>query len=129
MIFTGFFWRQIFFGSTGPWHLFNVTFIDLSFALNFKLIEALHGGLPKLETKLATLAILPVKWYLKMNISATTGNFRNLFEIWLHYTCTHGMSQYECQSHSRVFCFKFVHKKVHKKLVFGTGTLSVLRLT
>jgi len=42
------FWRQIFFGSTSPWYLFNVTFEDLSFAPNFKLIEALHGGLPKI---------------------------------------------------------------------------------
>ena len=41
------FWRQIFFGSTSPWYLFNVTFEDLSFEPNFKLIEALHGGLPK----------------------------------------------------------------------------------
>ena len=35
-------------GSTSPLNLFNVTFEDLSFAPNFKLIEALHEGLPKI---------------------------------------------------------------------------------
>ena len=43
----GVFWRQIFFGSPGLWHISNVTFEDLSFAPSFKLIGAMHGGLPK----------------------------------------------------------------------------------
>ena len=47
MIFAGFFWRQIFFGSPGLWLISNVTFKNLSFAPSFKLIGALHGGLPK----------------------------------------------------------------------------------
>ena len=51
MVFAGFFWRQIFFGSPGP-YISHVTFEDLSFVLSFKLIGALHEGLSKTETKI-----------------------------------------------------------------------------
>ena len=51
VIFAGFFWRQFFVKTPGPWHIVNVTFGYLSFALSFKLIGALHRGLPKTEQK------------------------------------------------------------------------------
>ena len=124
MICVGFFWRQIFFVSPGSWLISDVIFEDLSFALSFKLIGELHGGLPKIETvfpasKYPSLPSLPVKLHQIMNISATTSNFGNLFEIWLCYTGTHGMSKCECQSHSRVFFDR--HIIIHRPICTENG--------